>query len=290
MTTDILRIVCRKASSFVERNAPTILTWLTGAGVIATAVSASEAGREAQLKEMEVLIKKNPDLMEDDCEIEPLSLGEKIRIDAPFYIPTAIIGGVTIFCAFKSNNINQERQRSLAAAYIFLREKYDDYIQKVKEKFGEETHQEILADIAYDQIQIAEPLSTMKSDFFGSHGLDVDLSGEPRRLFYDEVTGQYFESTLPQVLDAQNNLNRDMILGDFITVQKYCDYFGIKADNPPWETPLTEIGWAISDESYTLDFSTWEKTISASTEEGVQELQVIFISPMLEPQPYEFYY
>lgn len=290
MTTDILRIVCRKASSFVERNAPTILTWLTGAGVIATAVSASEAGREAQLKETQALAKKNPDWFEDDSEIEPLSLVETLKIDVPCYIPTAIIGGVTIFCAFKSNNINQERQRSLAAAYIFLREKYDDYIQKVKEKFGEETHQEILADIAYDQIQIAEPPSIMQPNILGCSGLDVDLSGEPRRLFYDEVTGQYFESTLAQVLDAQNNLNRDMILGDFITVQKYCDYFGIKVDNPPWEVPLTEIGWAISDETYTLDFSTWEKTISASTEEGVQELQVIFISPMFEPQPYDFYY
>lgn len=163
----------------LKRNSSTILTCIGGVGVVATAVTAVKATPKA----VSLLYE------EKEAKGEDLTTGEVLRIAGPLYIPSILIGAGTLACIFGASILDKRKQGSLISAYALLDNSYKQYKNKVIELYGEEADLNVRTEVA-------------KSRYEDS---DMDYT---ERLFYDEYSGRYFESTMENVVQAEYELNR----------------------------------------------------------------------------------
>lgn len=203
-----------KSRRFVGKQAPTILTCISVAGVVATSVATAKGATKAS-KLLETAKEEKG---------EELTKTEKFKIASPSYIPAVAIGTATIACIFGSNVLNKRQQASLASAYLFLDQSYKEYKNKAKDLYGEDANERIEEEIAKDKYK------------------EVIIKDDTKQLFYDEYSKRYFESTIVKVQQAEYQLNRDFIMRDYATVNEFYDYLGLDpiegGDEFGWSTGL----------------------------------------------------
>lgn len=250
---------------FCKRNASTILTYAGGAGVVATSFMAVKATPKALL----LLEKAKREKGEDLTKVE------KVKVAWKPYIPAALTGASTIACIFGANVLNTRSQAALMSAYALVDNSYKEYKNKVKELYGEETHQEIINAIAVEKtgdVYIRSEclctncnLSTEEND------------GEPK-LFYDEHSKRYFEATIEKVLTAEYHLNRNFTLRGYSYLNEFYEFLGLE----PTEYGAV-LGWAVNDdEIYWIDFNHRKVLIN-------DELEVYIIETPYEPRHEPWY-
>ena len=149
----------------------------------------------------------------------------------PAYIPAALVGVSTIACIFGANALNKHQQASLMSAYAMLDTSYKEYRAKVKDLYGDDADTEVKNDIAKDKYE--------EADIQRVDGFD---------LFYDEFSGRFFKSTLAEVQRAEYEINRDLNLRDWATINEFYDYSKIPhvdaGDIIGWSTPMNgEMYW-----------------------------------------------
>ena len=226
------------AGRFVKKNSATILTCVGGVGVVSTAILAAKATPKA-IKLLEEAKKEKQ---------EELTNWEIVRVAGPAYIPTVITGAATLACIFGANVMNKRSQAALMSAYALLDTKFKEYKDKVKELYGEETHQEIVNAIAVekaDDVYVRSECLCMNCDL-----ATEENDGEPK-LFYDEHSNRYFEATIEQVIQAEYHLNRNFTLRGYVYLNEFYEFLGLS---------ITEygdvMGWAVNDdEIYWVDFN-----------------------------------
>ena len=225
-----------KTGLYLRRHSSTILTVLGAAGVVGTTVLAIKATPKA-VKTI------------DDAEREKgeeLTKVEVVRMAGPIYIPTIIMGSVTITCIFGANVLNKHQQASLASAYALVNSSYKEYQNKLKELYGEEADQKIREAIV---IEKAKDIHISSECLCGKCDLSVEDSGSEPKLFYDEWSQRYFEATIEQVITAEYHLNRNFILRGCAMLNEFYEFLGLE------ETAVgSTIGWAIGDDFYWIDF------------------------------------
>ena len=155
--------------------ASTILTVIGAIGVVATAVTAVQATPKAMklLDEAEYAVN------------DSLTPMEAVKVIAPVYIPTALIGVATIGCIFGANILNHRVQANMASAYALLDRSYKEYKHKIAELYGKTADEQVKIEMAKEHY----------NEFEDDHPLDDDEC-----LFYDMATSQYFISTLDKVM------------------------------------------------------------------------------------------
>lgn len=202
-----------KSRLFLRKNSGTILTGIGVVGVVSTVVAALEAGPKAVrlLKEAE------------EEKGEKLTKLETVRVAAPIYIPTVVLGASTIICIVGANVVNKQKQASLVSAYAVLDKSYKQYKGKVAQLLGEDTVREIQDEIVKDEYKDA----------------DIDELDDDKVLFYDELTKQYFESTLYDVQRAEYSINRDIHMQGWSLLSDYC-----KALDIPVSEYTESLGWS----------------------------------------------
>lgn len=202
---------------FFKRNGATVLTCVGGVGVIATSVLAVKATPKAMKRLDQAKEEKGEDLTKL----------EVVKVAAPAYIPAAIVGASTIACIFGANVLNKRQQASMASAYALLDQSYKEYKGKVQELFGEDANEKINEAIAKDKY---DKEKVIESDDPGD------------RLFYDSFSGRYFESTIDKVQQAEYQINRDLSMRDWATVNEFYDYLGLEGipggDELGWSTGM----------------------------------------------------
>lgn len=231
-----MRNLLGKTQLFVKRNAPTILTVAGGIGVVTTSVMAAKATPKALRLLEEAEEKKG----------EKLTKLEKVRTVGPTYIPTIIMGIGTITCIFGANALNKRTQASLISAYALVDNSYKEYKQKLKELYGEETHEEIVNAIAVEK---ARDVGITAKGLTANYCLTDDTScGEPV-LFYDEWSNRYFESTIEQVIVAEYHTNRNFTLRGYLFLNEFYSFLGLE------ETDYgNKVGWCVEDDLFWIDF------------------------------------
>lgn len=201
-----------KGKQFIKHNASTFLTCIGGVGVIATAVMAVRATP----KVVKLL---------EHCEDEKgssLTKTEVIQIAGLHYIPSFLIGIGTLACIFGANILNKRQQATLMSAYALVDKSYKEYKKKVDELYGEEAHKEVVTSIVKDQ--------------YAEEGIEV---GDSKKLFYDDFSGRYFESTSKDVIEAEYNLNRNMAYNSVAYLNEFYEFLGLE----PIEAG-NELGWS----------------------------------------------
>lgn len=224
---------------FVKRNASTILTCIGGAGVIATTVSAVKATPKA----LELIDQA------EEVKGEELTKVETVQVTWPVYIPTLVYGATTLACIFGANMLSQKGQASLMSAYALIDNSYKEYKKKVEELYGEDADGEIRGSIANDKYKAA----------------DIP-EGDGKELFFDEFSGRFFRSTIEEVQRAEYEINRDIFMRSWATINDFYDYLKI-----PFIDGGDEIGWSPDMNEYEywqawVDFSNLKMVADDGTE------------------------
>lgn len=254
----------RQVQLFCKRNASTILTVTGGVGVVATTVMAVKATPKALKRIEEAKEEKG----------EELTKMETVAVSIKPYIPAIVTGTATIACIFGANALNKRQQASLMSAYALVNRSFKEYKNKLKELYGEETHNEIVNSIMIEKAD--EDMGVTAANFCTVCDLSLEENdGEPK-LFYDEHSGRYFEATIERVLQAEYHLNRNYILRGYSYLNEFYEFLGIS------ETDYGAVlGWTPTDEGeYWIDFN-HRKTVM---DDG---LEVYIIEMPFEPT-YDF--
>lgn len=237
-----LQSIAQKSKIFLRKNSPTILTCFGALGVVATAVMAVKATPKA-------LIRIRSDSMANhDGNPEGYTKMEAIESAWLCYIPAVVVGTSSIACIFGANVLNKRQQAELASAYALINSSYQAYRAKLKELYGEEAHNKIMDSIAKDK---CEDVYISASGFCECSSLSFDeRNPEDNRLFYDSFSKRYFESTIPQVLEAEYHLNRNYILGYAPCLNDFYALLGLESVDGG-----DVIGWYWSDGFGWIDFN-----------------------------------
>ena len=225
-----------KPNPFLKKNSATILTVAAAAGVITTSILSAKAA----IKASRVLAHK------EEKKSEKLTFEETISAVWTIYIPPVIVGMSTIACVFGANILNKRQQASLASAYALVDSSYKEYKAKLKELYGKEAHNNIVDSIAAEKCDEA---NISAGGLTSAYTQEIESDTEPR-LFYDEYSGRYFETTIEKVLLAEYHLNRNYILRGFARLNEFYEFLGLE----PTDYGET-VGWDICDEIYWIDFN-----------------------------------
>lgn len=252
-----------KIGRTLARNSPTILTGLSVAGLVSTVVMAVQATPKAlHIIDDEVFRRYEESLIDKDhsfleylncpeghdvsARIRMLSKKELIQLTWRCYIPSAIMGGLTIACVIGANSINLRRNAALASVYSFTETALKEYQAKVVETFGENKAQKIKDELAKDKIQ-KNPVVNK----------EIIITGKGDTLCYDSISGRYFKNDIENIRKIQNELNRDLLSDMFISLNDVYYAFGLSG------TKLgDELGWDINEGLIEFGFS------SQLTEDG----------------------
>lgn len=238
---------------------PTILSAVGVIGVVGTAIAAVRATPKA----VKILDERRVQKGED------LTVKEKFKATWKCYLPAVGIGVGTAACILGANALNRKAQASIASAYALVSSSYNKYKGKVIEKYGKDTHDEIISSIKAEK---ANAMPITAGSFVHNSCLDFDTN-EEETLFYDDFSQRYFTSTISKVLQAEYHLNRNYVLGGGVYVNDFYDFLGISHV----DEGDAEVGWSCYDgEIQWIDFN----HVKSTTDDG---LEVCIIEMIFEP-------
>lgn len=226
-----LRRIGKSVKTKASIKTPEILTGLGIAGMITSTILAVRSTPRA-LKIIEE--EKN------ELEVEVLEPVETVKLTWKCYIPTILVGGVSVLCLIWGNRVIVKRYTALAAAYSLSETAFRDYRNRVVEKIGEQKEKEIHSDIARDKME-SNPISNHR----------VIDTGCGKDLCFDVLSGRYFYSDVNNLEKIVNELNRRMR-----------DEMNISLNDYYWEINLDSIdigeilGWNIDTDYIELGFET----------------------------------
>lgn len=220
----------------VKRYMHTILTCAGAVGLVVTTVVAIKATPKAYERIEQAKKEKGDDLTKL----------EVVKVAAPVYIPTVLIGAGTLACMFGANVLNKRQQAALISAYTLIDNSYKEYKKKLVELYGEEVHQNVVDAIAAEK---AEEMHITSDCLCARCDMSTDDYSDPI-LFYDEYNHRYFEAPIEQVLMAEYHINRNFVLRGYTTLNEFYEFLGIEQTNEG-----DALGWAFEDELYWIDFN-----------------------------------
>lgn len=230
----------KQTGKALKKASPTILSILGVAGVVTTVVLAVKATPKALER------------IEDAEETKSLEKGEKLtRMETiaacwQCYIPATATGIATIGCILGANVLNRCQQATLVSAYALANRSFADYKNKLKELYGQETHDKIM-----ESLMVEKPEPPTISGSFSGNRFDFGETDDQKHLFYDSFSKRYFEATFSDVLLAELYVNRNFAInGGEIAVDEFYNFLGL--DTPD---ELKGLSWYVSDYYYFIDFS-----------------------------------
>jgi len=237
----------KKIQKVLTRKSPEILTGIGIAGMITTTVLAVKATPkalrlidEAEHKKAVAWNNENPDY-DNGADRIKLTKTETVKAAWKPYIPAVVTGVCSVACIIGANSVHLRRNAALATAYQLSTTAFNEYKEKVVETIGEKKEKVVRQNIAKDKVE-KNPVS--KTEVF--------VTGNGTSLFYDPLSGRYFESDMNKVEKAVNNLNWSMNNGNepYISLTQLYDELGLShtgvSDNIGWKVEDGNIELAVS--------------------------------------------
>lgn len=237
----------KKIQKVLTRKSPEILTGIGIAGMITTTVLAVKATPkalrlidEAEHKKAVAWNNENPDY-DNGADRIKLTKTETVKTAWKPYIPAVVTGVCSVACVIGANSVHLRRNAALATAYQLSTTAFNEYKEKVVETIGEKKEKVVRQNIAKDKVE-NNPVS--KTEVF--------VTGNGTSLFYDPLSGRYFESDMNKVEKAVNNLNWSMNNGNepYISLTQLYDELGLShtgvSDNIGWKVEDGNIELAVS--------------------------------------------
>lgn len=258
--------VLHKSGLYIKKYSPVALSCIASVGVVVTAVVAVKATPKAVVK-IHADSRKNHDG-------DPYAYTKKEAVASAWkcYIPAVAIGASTIACIMGANALNRRQQAALTSAYALVQNSYKEYKDKLKELYGEETHNAIVDSIMSEKckdVSIYTP-----GIWASSSSLDFGEGMEPEivRTFYDSFSQRYFETTIEKVIQAEYHLNRNFMFFGTIALNDFYEFLGLE------KTDFGDtVGWSnVNGDIYWIDFNHRRVTL----EDG---MEIYIIDMVFEP-------
>lgn len=216
MKKELYKVV-RKSGVTLKRQSPIILTGVAVAGVLTTAILAVKATPNA-LRILDI---------ESSRKKEELTKLEMVKTTWKCYIPSGIMGTVTIACIIGATSVNLKRNAALVSAYSLTEKALKEYQSKVVEVIGKNKEQKIKDEIAKDKITNNPPKES-----------EIIFTGNGETLCYEALSGRYFKSDIEKVRKAENAINKQLLKDGFICLNDLFYELGLPS------TKLgDELGW-----------------------------------------------
>jgi len=178
-------------AKFAKRNSSTVMIVLSAGGMIAGGFL---LGKGAAKAHNDIEEKK------EELGVDKLTPKETVKTTWKSFAPGTVVTGVSLTAFALGHKVKAEKFASLLAAYKIVKDDLSD-------------HKEIASDILEpEQIEkIEDAVAQKKVDKNPPTDNNVVILGEDAdTLFYDELSGRYFKSTLNRVKDAQNRFNEKL--------------------------------------------------------------------------------
>lgn len=189
---------------FIKRNMPTILSIGAAIGVVVSNVLTNKASIKATLKVDEVEKKKHREL----------TFIEEVKVVAPIYAPSIVVGAATIGCIFGSNFLNKKQLAALAGAMSILQANFKRYRTEVVNEVGKEKEENIWKASRPNGESLYKTVSEQESKFVDTTGLTFFIDSLTDEGFYtDKVTVESAILKLNRKL--QMNPNQTVTLNEF---------------------------------------------------------------------------
>lgn len=186
-------------SYWLKRSSPTILTWISAFGTIATGTAAA-VGTPRAIERLQIAKSEKG---------SELTLPEKIIAAAPSYIPAVGCAAATLICTFGSNALNKRQQASLISAYAILSGIHKEYTDKVKSLCGEDVDKQIRKEITEENSASDSPPWNEKMTFYEAH------------------RGSFFERTMQEVMSAEYHFNRNFTLRGYANLNEFYEFLDL---------------------------------------------------------------
>lgn len=237
------------AQFMLKKYSPVILTGVSMLGVVATTV----LGIKATPKALKLINEA------EDIKGDKLTKKEIVKVAWKPYIPTAISCVATLSTILSLHILNAKTQNSLATAYVTLNNIHQEYVAKTKELYGEDADQKI------------------KNAILNDHPIMFKDLSEGGQLFFDYQSLRYFESSIEEVLKAENDLNAEFAASGTVTMNDFYRLLGLE--------PLSyanEIGWYDNGTYFEIKF---ENQLCSMDVGGEREdkVNVFIINTITEP-------
>lgn len=184
---------------FIKRNMPTILSIGAAVGVVVSNILTNKASIKATLKVDEVEKKKHREL----------TFIEEVKVVAPIYAPSIVVGAATIGCIFGSNFLNKKQLAALAGAISILQANFKRYRTEVVNEVGKEKEENIWKASRPNGESLYKTVSEQESKFVDTTGLTF---------FIDSLTDEGFYTNKATVESAILKLNRKLQMNPNQTV------------------------------------------------------------------------
>lgn len=231
--------IARGVRTAMKKYSPEILAGIGIAGMITTTVMAVRATPKA----LELINNERLERADNDESFiyssTPLPIKDTICLTWKCYIPAAITGGLSIACLIGASSVNVRRNAALATAYTLSESALKDYQEKVIETIGEKKEQSVKDAIAKDRID-QDPVTSR----------EVIITERGNTLCYDVISGRYFKSDIDKLKKAENELNRQMRDGMYISLNEFYYEIGLNSTSIG-----DDLGWNIDNGYIDLNFS-----------------------------------
>lgn len=231
----------------LKKAAPAILTGLSVVGVVLTSVMTAK------------------------CTIKALEQTEKKDDAWKCYIPAALTAIATSVCIIGTGILNRKQKASLLAAYGLLSSQYKDYIEKNKKISGEDTHKQIMSELAVEKVDENAKIQVPGLYKGTVSGWNTD-DDETKHLFCDAFAKRYFETTISRVCQAEMAVMYAMTSGKFVSINDFYQYIGL--------TPIEggdEIGWCVNDGYQIMEFDHYTAKVEDGSEDGLEILVIDYV-------------
>lgn len=237
------------AQFLLKKYSPIILTGTSMVGVVATTI----LGIKATPKALKLINEA------EELKGNKLSKKEIIKVAWKPYIPTAISCITTLGTILSLHILNSKTQNALTAAYATLNNLHQEYVAKTKELYGEDADQRV------------------KNAILNDHPATFKNFNEGGQLFFDYQSLRYFESSIEDVLKAENDLNEEFAASGAVTMNDFYRLLGLE--------PLSyanEIGWYDDGTYFEIKFENQLCTMDVGGERE-DKVDVFIINAATEP-------
>ena len=215
---------------FLYGNTPEILTGIGITGMITSTILAVRATPRA----LELL-----DIKKKEVDDDVLTIQETIKTAWKPYIPATVSMIISTTCLISAVAVNNRRNTALVTAYTLSEKAFTSYRNQVIEDVGKNKEKRIKDKVSQKQVDNNPPNKNQ-----------IILTNKGNTLLQDTISGRYFRSDLDSVRKAMNELNKELLHNDSISINDYYSLIGLTGIKGG-----DDIGWTVSKGLVEFDFS-----------------------------------
>lgn len=161
---------------------------------------------------------------------DKMTFNTKVKKTWKCYIPSGMIAASTILCIVYSDHVSQKEKASLLAALMATHNNYKTLRKSVDDACDDELKVKINNNVVMNKIP-----------------KELYLERTEEKIFYEEYSGEFFKSTIDNVLKAEYAFNKQLTIVGVASVNDFYSFLGLGKTSQG-----DHLGWSVYEGFYGL--------------------------------------